>query len=373
MKFIVENEAFSRALALVKNCVKASTIPILGHIAVEARGSEVIVRATNLEREVEAIVPAEVEQDGGAALPGDVLVGLVKRLAKGGQCQIDWKDGRAKLVSGASKYDLRTLELTDFPIRKKLADELTTFSMAPEALRSILHTVSYAADIKHPKVYAQGVCLHVAGQRLVAVATDHHRLARRFVDLPKGAAGMPSVVIPVEGARAIVDLLGSAEGDVELAVSPALVEVRLPGVRLTTALLDTVFPNYEQIIPKSEDVAALVRPYVLAEAVERAMVVYLGASDPHKKQPSIRVATGDGNIALEAGSAGSESARESVEAETNGHAAKFNLTAAYLSEMLKVWPESAVVAVTQEAQGSPVRFTAEACPEQLHLVMPVSF
>ena len=44
MQFIVENEKFANALGLAKGCIRASTIPILAHIAVSAKASVVTAR-----------------------------------------------------------------------------------------------------------------------------------------------------------------------------------------------------------------------------------------------------------------------------------------------------------------------------------------
>src|SRR4051812_44013084 len=125
MNFVVENEAFASALALVKSCIPArSTIPILSHVAIEAKVANVLViRATCLEREMEATIKADVTVPGGAALPGEILSGLTRKRAKGGQSSVSIKDERCKVVSGSSKYDLRVLPLADFPQAKAIADD----------------------------------------------------------------------------------------------------------------------------------------------------------------------------------------------------------------------------------------------------------
>lgn len=374
MHFIVENEAFSRVLALTKGSVVRSSIPILSHVAVEAADGRVIVRATNLDREVEAEAPAEVITAGAAALPGEVLTALSKKLSKGGQCQLEMVEDRAKITSGSSKYDLRTLPAEDFPSRKEFVDGgAATFSLSCGSLREMLQSVSYAADAKSPHLYGKGVHLHIQGSRLIAVATDHHRLALRSMPFPTGAASMPGVVVPIEAVRAICDLLTDADGEVEICVSPALIEVRLPGVRLTSLLIEAKYPDYERVIPKRNGTAATFRPYALAEAVDRAAIVFLGAADVSKRAPSIKVSTENGTINLIAGAASNEQATENVEAETNGHDVSFSVTATYLAEMLKVWPEDVDVGLQQAGPGRPVLFSNEDDPTTAHVIMPVTF
>ena len=370
MQFIVENEAFARALGLVKGCVPTrSTIPILSHVAVIARGSEVVVRATNLAREVETAVPAEVVQEGGAALPGEVLAGLAKRLAKGGQTELRHLMGRAQLTSGSSKYDLRTLPIEDFPSIKEMASGAVVFGMDAATLRDLIQATVYPADPKGLKPYNQGIHLHAVGKHLVAVATDDHRLARRTADLPKGAASMPGVTIPEDSARAMLQMLEGADG-VELAVSASLVELRLPGVRLASALLECTFPDYERVIPKLNGTAATFRPYALAEALGRATTVYLGDTSAGRMAPTATLTFKGGSINLEAGIRGNEQAVEVVDAETNGHDISFTVNAQYLADMLGAWPETVAVGVQQADPSKPILFTAADRPEMTHVIMP---
>jgi DNA polymerase-3 subunit beta len=289
--FIVENEALAKALVYLKGVVRTgTTVPILTHVAVETAGDkEILVRANNFDRETEVRMPAEVMKAGAAALPGEVLQALAKRLTRGGQCEVSLVDDRAYLVAGSSKYDLRTLPIADFP-GKKSASEPVEFSLSAAELRAMIKSVAYAASYpKSDRYYLQGVNLHVSGEKLIAVATDGVRLAVKSSPLPDGAAGMPRVTVPSETASAMADLLKDVEGDVELAVCPHLIELRLPDLRLASSLIDGTFPDYQRIMPAINGAAATFRVCALAEAVARVDIVRL--SDVNKRAPILRLTT----------------------------------------------------------------------------------
>ena len=144
MQFIVENEKFANALGLAKGCIRASTIPILAHIALSAKASVVTVRATNQEREIEAEVPAEVAIEAAIALPGEVLAGLVRRLPKGGELALALKGDRATIVSGTASFDLRTLPLVDFPEFRETPDDAVTFDVPCTDLKRLINETVYA-------------------------------------------------------------------------------------------------------------------------------------------------------------------------------------------------------------------------------------
>ena len=217
MQFIVENEKFANALGLAKGCIRASTIPILAHIALSAKASVVTVRATNQEREIEVEAPAQVAIEGGVALPGEVLAGLVRRLPKGGELALALKGDRATIVSGTASFDLRTLPLVDFPEFCEMPDDAVTFDVPCTDLKRLINETVYATyQGKMARLFERGVYLHVAGNKLLAAATDSHRLALASADMPRGSATMPGAVVAADAAQAIAQLLGDREGDVTL-------------------------------------------------------------------------------------------------------------------------------------------------------------
>jgi DNA polymerase III subunit beta len=369
MKFVVENEAFAKALAQVKGSIRQSSIPILCHVAVEALpGNQLKIRSCNLERETEVVLPAEVSAQGSAALPGEVLCALSRRLAKGGQSEFAKTSERVKLTSGASSYDFRYLELKDFPISRPIGDDAVRFSLPSSELRKLISSVMYAANAKEQRAYCRGPWLQAQGKRLVALATDSLRMAECAIDLPKGAASMPSIIVPLEACQQIIDVVTDVD-EVELAVSSSMLEVRAGSVRLATSLIDGRPIDYKHLIPKREDDPVTVHPYVLSEAVDRAMTVYLGEREPNRRS-ALTLALGKGAIKLEAGVAGNEQATETIEADTNGHDISFRIDARFLSDALKAFPETATVGVQQEEYGKPVLFWAPQTPEMVHVVMP---
>jgi len=370
MQFTAENRAFTEALDLVKGAIRPSTIPILSHVCVSAAEGVVTLRGNNLDREIEATFPAQVSQSGSAALPGEILSGIVRRLPKGGDCTIALADEVAELTCRKSVYKLRSLPAGDFPAPRKVGDGSAVFTMEGQTVRELLRTVAYPAQDEHPKQYSRGVYLHVHGNQLAATATDGHRLALIEIDLPPGAADLPPVLIPAATVKAILDMTAKAEA-VTIAATGANIEVRIPGARLTSALVDCEYPDYRRVIPKINGAAAVFRPAAMTEAIERVATVYLGRNDPNKMAPTVKLVRTDDGIDLVAGVAGGERGLESVEAEVNGHALEVSLVTNYLAEMLKQWPETVDLAIhpSSGAMG-PVVFKAAAKANVTHVIMP---
>jgi DNA polymerase-3 subunit beta len=372
MHFIVENEALAKALAHLDGVVrKVLTIPILTHLVLEAvTSTEILVRASNLDCEMEAWLPARVLTPGETALPGEALITVSKLLTKGGQLELTAGDGHAQLVSGSSKWHLRTLPAEDFPARQSGSNPVE-FSMSAAELRAMLKAVAYAAaPPKSDRMFLKGIHLQVVNSKLVTVAADGNRLATRPCPLPDGAAAMPSITVPTEAADTIVALLKDLDGDARLAVSQQLIELRLPNLRFASLLVGGAFPDYRRVTPANLGADAKVQARALAEAVARVDVVRL--SDAEKRTPILRFAIADGAIHLEAGAADRMRAVETVEAKTNGRPISFGINAGFLADALAALPKDSELGVQQREKAQAVLLTVEERPGEAHVVMPAA-
>ena len=165
----------------------------------------------------------------------------MRRLPKGGELALALKGDRATIVSGTASFDLRTLPLVDFPQFRETPDDAVTFDVPCTDLKRLINETVYATHQgTMARLFERGIYLHVAGNKLLAAATDSHRLALASADMPRGSGTMPGVVVPADAAQAIAQLLGDREGDVMLTVSPRMFEVRLGKVRLSTVHMEKV-------------------------------------------------------------------------------------------------------------------------------------
>jgi len=369
MHFNAENAQFAAALDAVRGAVKPSTIPILSHIHVTASDNRVTVRANNLEREIEASFPAQVEVPGAAALPGEVLLGIVKRLPKGGDCELQMTGEVAEVRASRARYSLRSLPAADFPVPRTMPETAVRIEIDGQVLRDALRAVLYATNANDSRSFCKGVGVQPNGdgRHLDFVSTDGHRLALYQAPLPAGGDKLPPICIPAEGCKVLLDTVAGAE-TVAVAATDANIEVAVGSTRFVTALIDTQYPDFWRLIPRTEVKAATVRPHALTEALERAVVVF--ATITEKTAPAVRLSRGDGAINLDAGRAGAETGREVVEAEVNGTDFDVGVVHRYLADMLRVWPEDAEVNLIHSGGMSPTLWRSASAPEQTHLIMP---
>ncbi|MFB3306824.1 DNA polymerase III subunit beta, partial [Pseudomonas sp. AMR01] len=84
MKFSIERAALLKAVSQAQSVVeRRNTIPILANVLIEADGSDVSFRATDLDIEVVDKVAAQVERAGATTVSATLLHEIVRKLPDG--------------------------------------------------------------------------------------------------------------------------------------------------------------------------------------------------------------------------------------------------------------------------------------------------
>ncbi len=279
MKISIERATLLKAVGQAQSVVeRRNTIPILANVLIEADGSDVTFRATDLDIEVVDKVPAMVERAGATTVNAVMLHEIVRKLPDGALVGLvaDAATGRLSIEAGRSNFSLATLPKEDFPVMAS-SEYASNFSAAAPVLRRLFDKSKFAISTEETRYYLNGVYLHVSdadgGRVLRAVATDGHRLARVDADLPKGAEEMPGVIVPRKTVGELRKLLDDDEAQIAVSVSETKVRFATPGITLTSKVIDGTFPDYTRVIPVGNTKKMEVDAAEFAKAVDRVATV----------------------------------------------------------------------------------------------------
>ncbi len=279
MRLVIERSELLRALGHVTSVVeRRTTIPILSNVLMRATGSELQLKATDLEREVVETVPAEVSQPGAITVPAQMLHDIVRKLPEGSEVEIlrDAERERLTITAGSSRFAVQTLAADDFPDLAP-GDMGHTFTLSAAELKTLIEKTRFAISTEETRYYLNGIYLHPTQQGsrriLRGVATDGHRLAQLDLDLPKGAEGMPGIIVPRKTVHELHRLLEDGGADVTMGVSAAKVRFEIGPITLTSKLIDGTFPDYQRVIPMGNDKALKVSNNQFMAAVDRVSTI----------------------------------------------------------------------------------------------------
>lgn len=307
VSFAIERGALLPALAAVNRAVeKRNTIPILGNVLLKVEDGHLCVTGTNLDIEVQAVA----KQEGLPTIaPFTVQSGLlhdaVKKFADGSMVEFEGDQTHVNIKSGRSRFRLQVLPASDFP--EMAVDDFThEFSIAGSTLARVLATVGFAISTEETRYYLNGVFMHRDGEHLAFVTTDGHRLALMKLDAPAGSDGVPSIIIP---RRTVALLQHFAEGDEEivLKLSERKMRIVLPdGTAITSKLIDGTYPDYQRVIPTSNDKSYTVDRAELADAINRVSTV------SSERGRAVKFSFGQSELKMEVNNPDSGQAEDSI-------------------------------------------------------------
>lgn len=370
MKISVERGALLKAVAQAQSVVeRRNTIPILANVLIEAEGSDVTFRATDLDIEVVDRAPAQVERAGATTVSATTLHEIVRKLPEGALVTLtaDSASGRLTVEAGRSNFSLATLPKEDFPVMAS-SEYASNFSAPAPVLRRLFDKSKFAISTEETRYYLNGVYLHIAdgedGRVLRAVATDGHRLARIDADLPSGAEDMPGVIVPRKTVGELRKLLEDDDAQIAVSVSETKIRFATPDITLTSKVIDGTFPDYTRVIPLGNTRRLEVDASDFAQAVDRVATV------SSERSRAVKLQLDEDRLVLSVNAPDSGAAEEELSVAYGDERLEIGFNAKYLLEIAsQVDRENAVFLFN--SSGDPTLMREGNDHSAVYVVMPM--
>ena len=370
MRLTIDKPGLVKALAHVASVVeRRNTIPILSNVLLNTSNNELQLTATDLDMEIVETVGARAKGQGGTTVPAHMFYDIVRKLPDGADNELakDGEQGRLTITAGPAQFSLQTLPADDFPALS--VDDLGhAFSLPATDLKKLIDKTRFAISTEETRYYLNGIYLHATQSggkpMLRAVATDGHRLAQVELPLPSGAKDMPGVIVPRKTVVELAKLVEDGEGEVRIELSPSKIRVSTGKVVLTSKLIDGTFPDYERVIPQSNDKKMEVDNAAFAQAVDRVSTL---SSD---KGRAVKLTLSNGKLTLSVNNPDSGSATEELPIEYGDDPLEIGFNARYLLDISQQL-ESGTAEFQLADPGSPTMVRDGKDVSALYVLMPM--
>lgn len=235
---------------------KNLTLPVLSSILIIADKTSIKLRATNLDLGIEIEVPARVKKNGVVAVPGALLANLLSGLYNTDNVHLSVLRDNLVVSTDNNKTLLKCFPWEDFPTIP-IVSEGENITIPAEKLVDGLRSVWYAAGMSDMKPEISSVCIHHGETGVFFVATDSFRLAKKNIQLKKNKE-FPPILIPIKNITEILRVFEGVSEDVFVTFNKNQISFHYDQVYLTSRLIDGIFPDYQQIIPKQFTTEAVV-------------------------------------------------------------------------------------------------------------------
>ena len=235
---------------------KQLSLPVLRYVLFIAAERSLKLRATNLDLGIEIELPARVEKEGVIAIPADTLGNFLSNLPNEKNVTIE-QVGEHLTISGSSYSTLiKGFGYEDFPTLPFVTKGIT-FDIDAQALLSGFRATQYAVAISDIKPEFASIYCYTDEQTLVMVATDSSRLAEKRIALKKTPEHL-SILIPGKNVIELTRALEKVNETITVCATKNQISFHTEQIHITSRLVDGMFPDYKQIIPKEYTTEAVI-------------------------------------------------------------------------------------------------------------------
>lgn len=380
MTFHVDPKLLATIHGSLKSIIdRSNKIPVASmfHLAPGPDGG-LVVTATDMD--LETSITIDVAADFAPVCLPPYLVDTAGKLATE-KVEFLLDERNAVIKAGRSRFTAPLLPGSDFPRLTPAFD--ASVEIPGEALARIIEATDDAASTaadKDPRFYLEGVFLQVYDGRLVATATNGHRLHSASTEAPQGAGLAEGIIVPTKAAKEIARIAGKAGGSkVRLHTCGSAVAIEAAGERVTSKLIEASYPDWRRVVPKATEVTATFDLAEMVAALDRVVKV-MEASCTGKTAEKSASGTGvklaeDGDW-LTISAAGAHSAAEAtdaVKAEFDGKWGMHGVSSRYLFATLSNMRErgAETVSIDSDEMAAPLRIESITDEDFLAIVMPM--
>jgi DNA polymerase-3 subunit beta len=333
MELQIGTDEFGRALYRAQGIVeKKSTMPILASVLLEAsEDGKLRVSAFDLEIGVQTTHPAEVHKPGSVALKHKELYDIVRSLPDRTAVLKREANNRVKLTSGAAEFNIVGQPAEDYPPFPRV-EKVSFVTVEPATLLEMIEKTQFAISADETRHNLNGVYFETSEGAVRMVATDGHRLSLVQRKLEGQFNLKRGVIVPRKGLFELRRLLSEdATGVCELGFTETSGVFRRGDVTMIMRLIDGIFPDYMQVIPKEADRTVTVDRPRLLETLKRMSLL---SSD--RSTNAVRFELQEGSLRVTSQNPDLGDAREDIPVAYNGTPLQIGFNARYLMDVLQV-------------------------------------
>lgn len=368
MEIEVSQEKLARALNVVSRVAVGakSTLPILSNVLIKAEKEKVTLTTTNLDMAIVDFVPVSNSKDGLITVPARLLAEFVQNLPKGETVKINTDGYKVKISAGRYSSVINGVVADDFPELPDIDEKKAViYRMGVDEFKVGMSEVIIAASGDTTRPALTGVYFNTAEGSLHIAATDGYRLAeKKFIDKVKSEV---AAIVPASSLREVLNSIPEDAEEIEILFDDNQVRFRVGEVEVMSKLIDGAFPDYLQIIPKDNEIKAVLEREELTRIVK---IASLFARETNRVITcETKAKEGVFIVSSISNEVGENKSEIKTKVEKSG---KVKVDSRFLMAALGVLDEEKVEIEFMASGNTPVLITNEKDKGYKHIIMPLN-
>lgn len=366
MKFSLAKSKLANYLQYILQVVPSkSTLPILTNVLIEALENKIKISATDLDISIATSIDCKVTKKGSACIPARILFDIIKELPES-EINFEATGQRVEIKIPNGSYKIASVPSEEFP-KLPAVNTKKEIKLSAEQLVTMVKKTTFASSDDETRPALNGVLWQTKGDRMQMVATDGHRLAKMSVENTKLKGLYDDVIVPPKVLNLIPKFVTEDSQEVGVIFGENNIIFNLSDIVLTSRLIEGPYPNFEQVIPASNDKKMIVSKEDLARAVRRVSILSNALTHQVKfslKGSSLTLSTTNADVGGEG--------KEVLECDYSGDDIELGYNANYINDILgKLDGEEAIFELSSSVSAGVIYSPETPKDDYLCLVMPL--
>lgn len=373
MKLSVSKDEIREKLANIQNIVeKKNTMPILSHFLLNAgkKGSYII--ATDIETALKEPLEVNVEKEGKICIPARKLFEIVREVD--GDLSLETVDEQwLRIRAGASDFRLACLPHGDFPAWPSAlgGGDIEEITIEAPILLEMIEKTLYSAGESDTRYTLNGLLFHAKPQNksLSVVGTDGHRLAFIIRQIDSGVKEEKKIIVPRKAVSELRRFLSSSgdekeTNEVKISIGDKHLLFTIGKIEFLTRLIEGSYPNYENVIPQSNEKKMFIGRDAFAKVLRRVSIM------SRERASAVRCDLEENKLTVFSSSPDLGEAKEEVAIDYKGDKLSLGFNARYVLDVLGAMTSEKVVLELQDSL-SPVLVKEDGNEDYKCVIMPM--
>lgn len=369
MQFVVSKQNLQKELGLVQGVVeKKNTIPALSNILIESVGENTI-RLTGTDLDVTIRCDADAEE---ISTPGSICVQARKLF----EIARLLPDAPVSFKKEDNDWVTVTCDKTRFKmvgVARDVFPEVPSFKSAPTkisagVISAFIDRTIFAITQEESRYTLSGAKFILDDTGAKMITTDGHRLAyvERKGVTKNSSSETIETLIPRKTLAELTKLTAGYDGDVSLGMDEHHIFFEVGPRLLISRMLHGQFPNYDMVMPKTNDKSVQFDGALLNSAIRRVALM------ADERSHAIKFHLEPNQLVISAQKAEEGEASETVQTDYNGDETDIGFNAQYLQDFLNVIGDGAVAFEFKDGNSQAQLRPAEGGEyEYKYVVMPM--
>ena len=331
MKFTISSsKLFSQLQAVSRVINNKNSLPILDDVLFDLVGNELKLTASDGETTIRTSIEVDgVEGSGKVASAAKLLLETLKEFSEQPLAfTIDENNFAVSMVSQNGTYSFVGVNGNEYPEMPGAEMGARELAIPANVLQSAIEKTIFATADDDLRPVMNGIFFDIAEDKVTMVATDAHRLVR-YSNTGVKPGVVVSFILPKKPASLLKNLLAKEENEVKVTFGAKNARFEFGSTIIVCRQIEGRFPNYNAVIPQSNQNIVTVDRQTIINACKRVAVF------ANNGTAQLRLTLTENSIKISAQDIDfSTSAEETITCDYNGTPMAIGFKAPFLIDLL---------------------------------------